>query len=439
MNIKVLIPFILLLIADSCSREPVTRSMVVINPVHYHAALVQKNHLEGVSDTINVYAPKGEELDAYLKTIESFNGRAENPTHWTERIHICDDYMDSLPVARDGDFVILACQNNKKPNNILSAVKKGYNVLADKPMVIDNKGFELLKEAYSLANHKGLLIFDLMTERHDILNILVRRLVSDENFFGKMDGGVRMTSIHHFYKKVTGSTLVRPEWYYDIYQQGEGIADVTTHLIDLVFWQCFPEKAIRLNDIKVVEAKHYPTEISISQYKQSTNAVAFPEYLNYCQRDSIIDVMSNGNIDFDVKGTPVNISVRWDFQTPDSSGDTFESVYNGSRATVRIVQNESTNFKKLLVVSASESSMKKAYNILKKDFPSLNMTAFGKDSWILDVAPQDKLGHEDHFSLTCGTFLKYLKSKDAPDWETTNTLTKYYITTEAVRIARNEK
>ncbi|MFQ8805711.1 MAG: putative oxidoreductase C-terminal domain-containing protein [Alistipes indistinctus] len=34
--------------------------------------------------------------------------------------------------------------------------------------------------------------------------------------------------------------MTRPAWYYDVTQQGEGIADVTTHLIDLAAWKCFP-------------------------------------------------------------------------------------------------------------------------------------------------------------------------------------------------------
>ena len=437
MRHKVLFSLLPILMVVSCTRVATKRSMVVINPVHYHAALIQKNKLENVSDTVNVYAPEGKELNAYLNTIKLFNGRKEHPTNWLESVHICNNCMDSLPVASKGDFIVLACPNNKKADYILSSVMKGYNVLSDKPMAININNFKKLKEAYDLAKEKGILIYDLMTERYDILNILVRKLISNKCFFGNFDGGVSMSSVHHFFKNVAGSFLVRPEWYYDVGQQGEGITDVTTHLIDLVFWQCFPNEEIYPEDIKLTAATHYSTPITLQQYEQSTGANSFPNYLNYCSRDSTIDVMSNGTISFEVKQLPVDISVRWDFEAPDGSGDTFTAEYKGSKASIKIIQDKNTDFKKQLVLKASEESIKKVFFALKKDFPSLSMTPYRNGSWIFDVAPEDNLSHEEHFNLVCDAFLDYLQNNELPKWEISNTITKYFITTESVRIAQN--
>ena len=47
-------------------------------------------------------------------------------------------------------------------------------------------------------------------------------------------------SVHHFSKIVAGAPLKRPQWFFDVRQQGEGIVDVTTHLVDLVQWEAFP-------------------------------------------------------------------------------------------------------------------------------------------------------------------------------------------------------
>ena len=67
--------------------------------------------------------------------------------------------------------------------------------------------------------------------------------------------------------------------YYDIAQQGEGIADVTTHLIDLINWQCFPVEAIHYqSDVKVLSAKHWPTPITLAEFSQSTQTDSFPIY-----------------------------------------------------------------------------------------------------------------------------------------------------------------
>jgi len=45
-----------------------------------------------------------------------------------------------------------------------------------------------------------------------------------------------MKSVHHLYKIVNQQPLVRPAWFFDIAAQGEGITDVTTHLVDLAQW-----------------------------------------------------------------------------------------------------------------------------------------------------------------------------------------------------------
>ena len=51
-------------------------------------------------------------------------------------------------------------------------------------------------------------------------------------------------SVHHLFKLVDNKPLTRPVWYLDVNQQGEGIVDVTTHLVDLVQWEAFPDQII---------------------------------------------------------------------------------------------------------------------------------------------------------------------------------------------------
>ena len=57
-------------------------------------------------------------------------------------------------------------------------------------------------------------------------------------------------SVHHFFKYVSGNPLKRPGWFFDTTQQGEGIVDVMTHLVDLTLWEAFPEQPIKTEDIK---------------------------------------------------------------------------------------------------------------------------------------------------------------------------------------------
>ncbi len=378
--------------ADSLVREYVDINLCVIDPGHFHANLLQKHPLEGVNSEVRVYAPKGSELNQYLKGVDK--------SMWTEKVYASKDFLSLLPESKLGDVAMIAGKSSSKTKYIHTCVEKGYNVLADKPMAIDKSGYELLCDAYREADEKGLVVYDLMTERYDTLNILVRNLLSNKSIFGELDcsdgPAVSITSTHHFYKEVSGKPLRRPSWYYDIDEQGEGIADVTTHYVDLVFWQCFPDQCINLSDVSVDAASHFPTRISRSQFKTSTGSSLKTAY---------VDVLANGSIDFRVKGVPVNLNIIWAW---DGEPDTFEAVYKGTNATIKVIQNSTTGYVKELYV-----------NDVK-----------------MDVPVDERLGHEDHFALVAGKFLNIVRGKDKmPIWEPVNTLTKYYITTEAVEMA----
>lgn len=392
---------VLCLCALACSRDAAQKSfrLSVVEPGHFHAALVQKTALEGLCDTVDVYAPAGAELDSYLASVESYDAG------WVENVHV----DGVLPECGGNGIVVLAGNNARKSANILDAVQKGYNVLSDKPMAIDTDGYSMLCRAYELAREKGLVICDLMTERYDTLNILTRELLPQ---IGRLLS-VETTSVHHFCKNVSGRPLQRPAWYYDVRQQGEGIADVTTHLIDLVMWQCFPEVAITPDMVTDIRAEHYPTSITKEQYRLSTACTDFPTYL---KNDVVADVLrcySNGHISAQICGVPVVFNVRWDFMPQSGSGDTFQAVYRGEKGCLKLVQDASTSYvKQLFAVDAD-----------------------GNETMI-DVPAEQRLGHEDHFSLVAGNFMNWLRGAELPAWEYANTLTKYYITTSAVSIAR---
>ncbi|MBP3202589.1 MAG: oxidoreductase [Bacteroidales bacterium] len=396
------LPVISALVLAACTSAPSPKvQLSVVDPGHFHAALVQKNPLEGVCDTVKVYAPEGPEVRQYLATVASYG------LPWVEETHLSEDFLEQLPpVSGPTEAVVLAGNNARKSRYILEAVKKGYNVLSDKPMALDTTDFSLLREAYSLAAEKGTVILELMTERQDPVNILTRNTIP--RLGGMLEGdaqnpAIEMESIHHFYKEVSGAPLVRPVWYYDTSCQGEGIADVTTHLIDLVFWQCFPDRAVSPADVQVVEASHYPTFISPEQFFRSTRGQAFPPGLRVSE-DGLLPVYSNGSITFKVNGIFVKMAVRWDFE---GEPDRFSAVYHCQDGDIRILQEASTGYARKLFIRDADST------------------------------PAPGPGHEDHFSLVTGTFLKAVTSEATlPAWEAENTLAKYKVTTTAVMMAQ---
>ena len=57
---------------------------------------------------------------------------------------------------------------------------------------------------------------------------------------------IEMESVHHILKLVAGAPNLRPAWFFDTEEQGEALADVATHLVDLVPWMLFPGAGDRL-------------------------------------------------------------------------------------------------------------------------------------------------------------------------------------------------
>src|SRR5688500_18470705 len=236
--------------------------LVTLDPGHFHAALVQKSMYPDVDSVAHVYAPEGNDLQYHLDRIKTYNSRADNPTRWKENVYTGADFFEKMIAEKKGNVVVLSGNNQKKSEYILRSIQNGFNVLADKPMVIESKDFSVLQQAFETAKEKNLLLYDIMTERYEITTMLQKELSMLPEVFGTLEKGtvdnpaVTKESVHHFYKYVSGSVLTRPAWFMDVSQQGEGIVDVTTHLVDLVQWECFPDQIINYpNDIQLETAK----------------------------------------------------------------------------------------------------------------------------------------------------------------------------------------
>jgi predicted dehydrogenase len=431
--------------------------LIVLAPGHFHANLLQKSTIPQVSDTVSVYAmsPDDAGLNQYLSAIESFNNRTEDPTSWQEVIYTGEDFLDKMVTDKNGNVVVLAGNNQEKTEYILRAVDAGLNVLSDKPMAINREDFLLLEEAYKNAGTKDVQLYDMMTERYDMLNIIEKELINNPDFFGELKAGtpedpaIYMESVHHFYKEVSGAPLIRPAWYYDVEQQGEGIADVTTHLIDLLFWKCFPDQPVDYTlDIGNISSTHWPTDISQQQFMQSTGESSFPDYLHKYLDNSTLRVYANGTVNFDVRNHNVGLQVMWNYQAPEGGGDTFISTLKGTKAILKTVQNKEQNFVKQLYAQKAEGVNEKEFaeNIqqavakIQTRYPFVSvLTTSNKGEYLINIPAENREGHESHFRYVAERFFNYLVNRDMPGWEISNTLAKYYITTKAVEVATELK
>ena len=448
---------LLLIIMSGCSNpdqsnKQVNNSdvkLITLDPGHFHAALVQKTMYPDVDSVVHVYAPQGQDLQWHLDRINSYNTRSEDPTRWKEEVYTGDDFFEKLIAEKKGNVVVLSGNNQKKTDYILQSLQNGFNVFADKPMVIDTKGFDKLKEAFDVAAKNNVLLYDIMTERFEINTILQRELSMIPEIFGELEKGtadnpaITKESVHHFYKYVSGSVLTRPGWFMDVSQQGEGIVDVMTHLVDLVQWECFPEQTIDYSkDIKIGKARRWTTNMSLSEFKAITKLDSFPSYLaNNIIKDSLLQVYCNGEINYQLKGVHAKTSVIWNYKAPEGTGDTHYSIMRGTKANLVIRQGKEQNYKPVLYIepvnksgNTFESVLTEQLKSIQSKYPGVGLTKTAT-GWEVTIPEKYKEGHEAHFGRVMEKYLGYLKNKKMPAWEVPNMLAKYYTTTSALELA----
>ena len=439
---------------SSTETQPEKVRLITLDPGHFHAALVQKYMYDDVDSVVHIYAPGGSELDGHMARINSYNSRAGDPTRWQSEIYTGPDYLDKMIAEKAGNVVVIAGNNAQKTQYILSSVQAGLNVLADKPMVINRPNFEVLKTAFTAAAGNHVLLYDIMTERYEVTTILQKELSHTPALFGEMEKGsvdnpaITKESVHHFFKYVSGSPLIRPAWFFDVEQEGEGIVDVSTHLVDLVFWECFPGQIIDYQtDLNLDQARRWTTDLHPAQFNLVTGLTGYPDYLSkYVIQDSLLSVSSNGEINFTVKGIHAKVSVIWNFQAPEGAGDTHFSIVRGTKANMVIRQGAEQGYKPVLYVEPVDPSMaatlepelKKALDGLSDRYPGLSYKA-SADGWEVLIPEQFKEGHEAHFARVMEKYLQYLKEGKLPDWEVPNMIAKYWVTTGALEMALGGK
>lgn len=438
---------VLLLSCTTRQSEPEMIKLITLDPGHFHAALVQKSMYDNIDTNVYVYAPDGSDLQEHLLRIDGYNDRPDNPTNWNEIVYNGTGFFEKMLEEKKGNVVILAGNNMKKTEYIKASLDAGFNILSDKPMAINKSDFELLKESFEVAAQNDLILYDIMTERSEITTILQREFSLDRELFGELEKGspgnpaVTKESVHHFYKFVSGAPLKRPAWFFDIEQQGEGIVDVTTHLVDLIQWECFPDKIIDYKaDINIISAKRWPTVITPSEFKEVTNMNSFPPYLEKYLADSVLNVFSNGEINYRIKDIYAKVSVIWNYRAPEGAGDTHFSVMRGTNANLVIRQGQEQNYKPVLYIEpvASGANLSKAVDSAVKSiqikYPGVSAEQ-RSNGWEIIIPDRYKIGHEEHFSQVMNRFLQYIKDGELPSWEVPNMLAKYYLTTTALEMA----
>jgi predicted dehydrogenase len=422
--------------------------LITVDPGHFHAALVQKIMYDQVSPDVHVYAPEGPDYLQHLDRIKSYNSRAVDPTSWNEIVYTGPDFFEKMLEEKPGNVVVLSGNNRKKAEYITRSINAGLNVLADKPMIISPEDFPKLQEAFRVANEKGILLYDIMTERYEVTTILQKMLSQKEDIFGELETGslkdpaVTKVSVHNFSKIVSGTPLLRPAWFFDVQQQGEGIVDVTTHLVDLVQWECFPDQILSPSDINMVAAGRWPTIISREEFKGVTGIDDFPDYLQKDIKDGKLNVFANGEMIYQIKGTWAKVSVTWNYEAPTGGGDTHYSLMHGTKCDLVIKQGAEEKFLPTLYVENVRGSSMNEFTVRLKNvlgslpYDSLQIELVDKNTLKINIPAKYRVTHEEHFGQVMEKFLQYMKEGKLPEWEVPDMITKYYTTTSALQKAK---
>lgn len=442
--------------SDSAREErmPDIRFMT-LDPGHFHAALVQKEMYEGVAPRVHVYAPLGPDLVGHLARVAGFNGRAERPTAWELEVHTGPDAMDRMLRERPGNVVVLSGRNRGKIDRIGRSVAAGLHVLADKPWILRTSELPALEAALADADANGVIAYDIMTERYEVTTILQRELVNDPDVFGRVVSGspdepaVYMESVHHLMKEVAGAPNIRPWWFFDTEQQGEGLNDIGTHLVDLVQWTLFPEQALDYRaDIRVLAAQRWPTMIPEAGFRRVTSAPGFPAELKPRVKDGALEYFCNTLVTYAIRGIHTRLNVIWDWEAPEGSGDTHYAVYRGSQARVEVRQSRAAGARPELYVVPNDASRIAAILTaverrlsapkLWEQVPAAGSIRAERVGDEIHIAIPDSLrvGHEDHFAEVTEHFLRYVRDRGAlPSWERPNMAAKYYVTTTGTELS----
>jgi len=420
-------------------------TLIVLNPGHFHAALTLRKSHPRLNDDVYVYTEDGPDVESFLSLVQSFNQRAEDPTHWKLHVYRGADYVDRLLAERPGDLVIIAGRNDMKMMSIHRLHAGGFLVLGDKPWLIAAGEIGMLRETAATPPPA----MDIMTERHDVATQVQKALVERPEVFGHFrsygaEPAIRIKSVHHLYKMVNQRPLVRPAWYFDVAVQGEGITDVTTHLVDLAQWMTGGGKAFDYErDVELLSARQWPTEVSRDMFARITGLQDFPDALRGAVVNDTLHYLCNAEFFYRLRGVPVTVESIWNLAIPEGGGDTHYAIARGTRADLVIDQGPETRFVRELTVRPAGKqegygdALAAAVESLQGAFPGLGVEPAGA-AFHITIPKALRTTHEEHFAAVLEEFLGYVDSGRQPDNLAPDLVAKYTLLARAAELSHRD-
>lgn len=424
--------------------SPGRHTLVVLNPGHFHAALTLRKRHAHLDDDVHVYAEDGADLESFLRLVQSFNARASEPTGWNLHVYRGADFLERLSRERPGEVVVYAGKNDAKMRAIHRLHGEGFCVLGDKPWLVCAHDLPLLHETVA----RSPLAMDIMTERHEITTRVQKALSESAEVFGtfRTDGAepaILLESVHHLYKLVNQRPLVRPAWYFDVAVQGEGITDVTTHLVDLTQWMTGGGRPFDYgSDVELMAARQWPTAVARDIFKRITGLDDFPAAVRGAVSGDTLQYLCNAQIDYRLRGLPMRVLSIWNLAIPEGGGDTHCATLRGTQADLVVDQGPQTGFATRLSVhphspgQAYAHALAQAVAALQPQFPGLAVETDG-DTYRIAIPQALRTTHEEHFAAVLDDFLELLSHGKQPVNLGPDLLAKYTLLAQARELSHH--
>lgn len=399
---------------------------------HFHAALLLREMNPRVDRSVHVYAEAGPDLDRFEALVRGFNSRPLDPTDWDLQVHEGPGPLERLLGERRGELVVVAGRNVTKLATIRRLHDAGLAVLADKPWLVSG---DALPDLVRVTAGPPLAM-DLMTERQDVAARLQHRVVATPSVFGQFataDGrpSIEFRSVHHLCKTVDGRPLTRPEWYYDVRIQGDGLVDIQSHLVDRAQWlveTAGPSvsgstgRGSRSNDEAIIDrAQRWTTPVPLELFIESTGASAFPPSMQEEVDDGMLHLACNGRIDYRLRDVTVRQDTRWQARQPPGGGDAHTAIARGVGAVVVVRHGPETDGSPRIHLDPSETPdlaerVSNALPVWQEEFPGLEAidaetsgkTAIGAGLELV-LPPELSTPHETNFTRVLDEFLDHVE------------------------------
>ncbi len=419
-------------------------TLTVLEPGHFHAALTLRERHPRVHDEILVYAAeapgegdRGREVAEFLELLAAFNRRPQHPTRWRPIVRVGPEPLGRLVADRPGDVVILAGKNDRKMALVRRLHDAGFHVLADKPWMTTAAALSDVRHVLG----GGARVMEMMTGRHATTARVAERLVAEPEIFGAFDGGegpaIQLASVHHLEKVVNGVPLRRPPWYFDVRVQGDGVADIPTHLVDQAQRFLAAGRAATGDGAELLAVRRWSTPVPRALFTRVTGAADFPPDVRADVTGEVLAYAGNVELSFRLGGVEVDLAARWDLTEPAGSGDEHSATVVGTGARVRVEQGRRTGFRRRLFVEPRGdrarigAALERALAAWKPEFPGLAATA-SPDGFEIEIPAGAGTAHEAQFPLVLDELLRAIEGGRWPDARAAETLAKYELLARAL-------